>query len=184
MTDKIVVLPEVYEKVKKWTEQGKTVYRCVCANLGCLAEAYTTIDLSKERRMCPNCGSMGGGFFHNEGTVMPADLDPKERLLEDITVDDLSFDVTDPPGWAVLVSGCTVVNLRMTISKHWRPIDLPYRVEPYESLKEYEDRVIELEKALENKSKFVDDMWDELVCICERDGYKLVKMEEKVEVIA
>ncbi|MCJ7816356.1 MAG: hypothetical protein MUP55_00730 [Candidatus Aenigmarchaeota archaeon] len=177
MKPKIVVTPETYKKVKQWHDEGKKVYRMTCANLGCLADLYTTHDVKKEPMWCPRCRTMGGGFFDVKGTVTPDMLEPKEIKPVKVKIKDISIEVTEPPSWASCMCD-NLVNLRMTIGGkkgHWRPIDMPYNVYA-ETVKEFSRTIKMLEKSIEDGTFFDDEEnFYMIASVCQKYNYILVR---------
>ena len=174
MEKKIEVSTEVYKKVKEWHAKGRKVYSLICANFGCLAEVYTPHDIKKEPLLCPRCRTLGGGHFTVEGTVTPDMLKPKKFKPTNVKLKDIEIEITEPPAWAsFLCDG--LVNLRVTIRQHWRPIDIPFGLRA-DTKKEFKRQLKRLEKSIEDKTFFEHDYnWCLISDACYGEGYNLVR---------
>lgn len=184
--EKIEVSTEVYEKVKEWLDAGRTVYRTVCLNLGCLREHY--VPESSLGCACLACRlptAKDGDLIKRIDSLEM--LEPKEFVPVKITQDDIQVKIN--------LTYCVPHPLELHIEQHWRPALIgnwepsvcdmdglldggeEYSDEEYEKI--YDEELKEFIDSLEDGS-YVEENWLYLETVCQRMGYELVK-ERKEE---
>jgi len=128
------------DRIREWARQGLVVYRGTCSNFGCLADVFSPHDLEHERVLCPQCSTMGGGFYRGVTVVDPLNLrvvEPEVRIVE---IAEIEIEVTPPPSPfdSPLLAIAGIVNLELRIRGYWRPIEVPYFVEGDRGLRSLE----------------------------------------------